>query len=407
MMLLGRRLVTTLIALAATAVSITFTVPAHAGDVSAVRFTSTGLPKAQVSSLNRMLTDAWGGLPGGATVGLWVPGTGSWVASVGVSDLRTGEPMRPQLQVPVGSVTKTLTGTLVLQEVQRGRLSLDDPISTWFPTFPQADTITVRMLLNMTSGIADYMNGNIAEITAAQRKDPRRHWQPDDLIADAAAMPRVFETAGSAFSYSNTNTIILGRIVEILNGKPLPTLFQERLLQPLDMTRSQLNQTGRLQAPYAQTYSSLYGEIHGGPAIVRTTTWSGSPYWAAGGLASTLPDMRAWATALGTGDGVLSPAMQRERVTDCVVQNVTPVVTQKYCLGVAVFTDTKTGEPVAIWHNGTVIGASSYVAYYPRTRAVLVVQSNQDSQTGPLSWTIPDKVSAGLFTLAPELMGVG
>lgn len=406
-MLLRRRLLPTLMAMAATAISVSFAVPAHAGDVSAVRFTSTGLPKAQVASLNRMLTDAWGGLPGGATVGLWVPGKGSWVASVGVSDLRTGEPLHPQLQIPVGSVTKTLTGTLVLQEVQRGRLSLDVPISTWFPTFPQADKITVRMLLNMTSGIADYMNDNIAEITAAQRKDPRRHWQPDELISDAAAMPRVFETPGSAFSYSNSNTIILGRIVEILNGKPLTTLFRERLLQPLGMTRSQLNQTGKLQAPYAQTYSSIYGLIHGSPPIVRTTTWSGSPYWAAGGLASTLHDMRAWATALGTGEGVLSPAMQRERVTDCVVQTVTPKVTQNYCLGVAVYTDTETGEPVGVFHNGTVIGASSYVAYYPRTGAVLVVQSNQDSQTGPLSWTIPDKVSAGVFALAPELMGLG
>lgn len=119
-MLLGRRLATAAIAMASLTISLA--TPAHAGDVSAVRFRSTGLPASQVALLNRVLADAWAGLPGGANVGLWVPGKGSWVASVGTSDLKTGAPMRPDMQIPVGSVTKTLTGTLVLQEVQRGRL---------------------------------------------------------------------------------------------------------------------------------------------------------------------------------------------------------------------------------------------------------------------------------------------
>lgn len=360
-----------------------------------------------VAILNGVLKDAWGGLPGGATAGLWVPGKGSWVGSVGLANRKTGEPMTPEMQVPIGSVTKTLTGTLILQEVEQGRLSLDDPISTWFPTFPEAKRITIRMLLNMTSGIADSMNGNIAEVTAAQRANPKRHWQPDDLIWSAAAMPRVFDEPGTQFSYSNTNTDILGKILEETTGKPLAQLLDERILTPLGMDRSLLNQTGRLQAPFAQTYSSLYGMIHGSPALVNTTGWSGSPYWAAGGLASTLDDLHTWAKALGTGTGVLDPAMQKQRVTDCIVQNAGPQFTQNYCLGAAAYTDSATGEVVAVLHNGTVIGASSYVAYYPRTKAVLVVLSNQDSQTGPYDWTIPDKVSAGVFTKLPGLLGLG
>ena len=408
MMPSGRHSVAALLAIGGMLLTSTLVAaPAEAGDAPAVRSSSSGLSTSTVTTLDSVLRDAWGGLPGGASAGLWVPGKGWWVGSVGVADIRSGRAMRPELQMPVGSVTKTLTGTLVLQEVEKGTLSLDDTMATWFPAFPKADEITVRMLLNMTSGIADSLNGNIAAVTAEQRRHPRRIWQPSEFIRGAAALPRTFDEPGTQFAYSNSNTVLLGAILERVTGEKLTTLFDTRLLAPLGMSRSQLNQTGDLAAPFAQTYSSLYGQIHGSPDLVRTTNWSGSPYWAAGGLASTLADLRIWAKALGTGKGVLTPAMQRVRLSDCVVQTTTPLLSEKYCLGVALVTDTATGEPVAVFHNGTVIGASSYVAYYPRTGAVLVVQSNQDSQSGENSWTIPDKVSVGIFTQLPGLLGLG
>ena len=402
------RTVAVVIAVVGTALtSILALTPAHAGDVSAVRSTSSGLKASDVTTLDGILRDAWGGLPGGATAGLWVPGKGWWVGSVGEANIATGRLMSPDLQMPIGSVTKTLTGTLILQEVQKGTLSLDDTIAEWFPSFPKADAITIRMLLDMSSGIADFLNGNIAEVTAQQRAHPRRIWNPDEIIRGAAALPRTFDVPGSAFAYSNSNTVILGRILERVTGKSLTTLLDTRLLAPLGMDRSQLNQTGVLAPPFAQTYSSLYGEIHGGPDLVKTTSWSGSPYWAAGGLASTLADLRIWAKALGTGKGLLSPAMSSKRISDCIVQNAAATMTQKYCLGVAVVSDNATGDPIAIFHNGTVIGASSYVAYYPRTGAVLVVQSNQDSQTGDNAWTIPDKVSIEIAATLPQYLGIG
>lgn len=367
---------------------------------------TSGLTDAQVTTLNDSLASAWDGLPGGVSAGLWVGANRYWRGAIGEANIKTNEPMRPRLQVPIGSVTKTLTGTLVLQQVQRGRLRLQDQMSKWFPSYPKARKITVAMLLNMSSGIADYVNGHIKRLTAQQRAHPKKRVSPGRFIWGAARMPRAFRAPGSQFSYSNTNTFILGRILEKSTGRSLNDLLQARLLDPLGMTRTYLDMTGDLWPPHAQTYSTMYGEIHGGPALLRTTNWSLSMGWAAGGLASTGPDLQTWAHALGTGDGVLSRALRRTRTKHCVVSGSNGVLNQEYCLGVAVLREVSSGEVVSYWHNGTMLGATSYVAYFPRTQATLVVQANQDAQTGDAGLTIPDKFFAEIAAGVPELLGL-
>jgi D-alanyl-D-alanine carboxypeptidase len=295
---------------------------------------------------------------------------------------------------------------LVLQQVQAGRLSLDDRLSTWYPQIPKSRRITVAMLLNMSSGIADFVNGNFGWLTKAQRKDPKRIWKPDRMIAGAARMPREFAVPGSQFAYSNTNTIILGRILEKATGISYEEVLQRGILDPLRMDRSFIDLSGDLWPPHAQTYSNLYGEIHGSPKTLRVTDWSLSTGWSAGGLASTLWDMKKWAQALGTGEGVLNRSMQRQRIKDCVVQATGAEYTQEYCLGVAIYREVSTGDVVARWHNGTMLGATSYVAYFPRTGARLVVQANQDAQTGEQGLTIPDKFFLRVFQDVPELLGL-
>ncbi len=375
----------------------------HSGDVWS---DTKGLTRSQVTTLEDGLVAAWGGLPGGVSAGLWVGNKGYWVGAVGDADIKTGAPMRPELQLPIGSVTKTLTGTLVLQQVQRGRLRLTDPMSKWFPTFPKAEQITVSMLLNMSSGIADYVNGNFARLTAQQRAHPKRRVSPGTMIWGAARMPRAFDLPGSQFAYSNTNTIILGRILEKSAGKSYNRLLKKRILEPLGMYRSFLDMSGDLWPRHAQTYSMLYGQVHGSPPLLRTTNWSLSTGWSAGGLASTVADLRTWAKSLGTGNQVLHRATQRTRTGDCVFNGTNGTLEQDYCLGVAVLREVSTGDVVSYWHNGTMLGATSYVAYYPRTKAILVVQSNQDAQTGDAGLTIPDKFFGQVLQGVPELLGL-
>jgi D-alanyl-D-alanine carboxypeptidase len=220
-------------------------------------------------------------------------------------------------------------------------------------------------------------------------------------------MPRPFDVPGSQFAYSNTNTIILGRILEKVTGQSYRTLLQRRLLGPLAMKRSFLDISGNLWKPHVQTYSKLYGMLMGGPPLLRTTDWSLSTGWSAGGLASTLADLRSWAHALGTGQGVLQRATQRSRTGDCMFNGTNGTLTQEYCLGVAIIRENSSGDVVTYLHNGTMVGATSYVAYYPRTGAILVVLANQDAPSGPLQLTIPDKVSFAVGAAVPELLGIG
>jgi pimeloyl-ACP methyl ester carboxylesterase len=121
--------------------------------------TGNELPPIAESSriaLEKALDEAFtkSGLPGVIT-GLWIPGIGSWIASRGVSDLKTKAPMTADLQAPIGSITKSFAITIALQLVGEGRLRLEDTIERWYPQIPDASAITIKMLLNHSSGFPD------------------------------------------------------------------------------------------------------------------------------------------------------------------------------------------------------------------------------------------------------------
>jgi D-alanyl-D-alanine carboxypeptidase len=387
--------------------------PAHAmtppvspaGDVVVPSTTASTLSRSVTARLDTALLEGWGGLPGGAVAGVWVPGRGKWVGSVGLADIETGRPMVPRLQIPIGSATKPFTGTLVLQEVEAGRLSLDDRLSQWYPEIDRADEITVAMLLNMSSGIADYANGDIVGLITTLLADPKKQFRPDDLIAKGAAMPRAFEVPGSSYSYSNTNVVILGRILEKTTGVGYESLLQSRLFGPLGLTRTFLDLDGELAAPHAQTYSEVFSIDPEGPPIGETTDWSISWAWSAGALASTIRDLRDWGRTLGTGAGALSPATAALRLTDCVPITATATIASDYCLGLVADRSRDTGEVVTLWHNGQVFGAVSYIGYYPATGAVVAVQANSDL-TDADDQSAATRVRAAIEAAIPGLLGV-
>lgn len=379
-------------------------VEAAAADAVTVR--SHGLTPRQVETLRESLRASRGSLPGGAVAGLWVPGKGMWVGSIGLADLNRRSVMAPTLQMPIGSVTKTMTGTLALKLVERGRLNLTDPMSRWFPHFPEADRISLAMLLNMTSGIADYINDDFPAVSRQLKRHPHRYWEPRALIRKAAGMPRVFPNPGEQYSYSNTNTVIVGEIVRRVTEKPLPRLFRQRLFRPLEMDRSRLQLRGGLQPPHAQTYSLLYGYVHGAPPILRTTDFSLSVVGAAGAGSSTLSDLRRWGRALGTGHGLLAPRTQRIRTSTCTPISQSNGRTTAYCLAAVVVSEDSTGRVLSVWHNGEVLGATSYVGYFPQTKAVMVVQANQDGVAKKTGASIPDGMAAMVAEELPGLLGM-
>ena len=352
-------------------------------------------------TLNTVTDQVWANKTPGIQVGLWVPGQGEWEIAKGLSDLKRNKPMKVGMQQPIGSITKTMTGTLILQLVEEGKLSLDDPLSKWYSEAPQGDQITIAMLLNMTSGIARYNEGFLADrIYEILRASPHTVFQHELLAAHGLSLPRVFDNPGRQDDYSSTNTLLLGEIAEKVTGQRYPQLLRERLFKPLGMTRSFLPQRGGLRPPFCRVYET---DEDSGQAI-DATPWSTSWSWAAGGLASTLEDARRWGIALGTGHRVLSPDMQALRSTVCG-PDIAPIhskTSNQYCLGVLVTKDRTTGEIFSYHHSGSVFGAEAQLAYYPRTRAVLVVMTNGRSSSEPsLAIRVADRITEAL----PSLFG--
>ena len=246
----------------------------------------------------------------GTMVGVWSADHGEWVGNLGLANPDTGAPYTGETYHRIGSVTKTVTGTMILQLVDQGLLSLVDTVDQWFEGVTYGDQITLRMMLDMTSGIASYTLSEewVAELYA----NPERVWQPQELVDYATGLGPRFEP-GTAWEYSNSNYVMLGLIIEAVTGEDIRTVLQELVFDPLGLAHTSFpaQDDDSLPAPHARGITAQ-GQPEG--ETTDATGWSPSAAWTAGQLISTIDDMRIWARALATGE-LLSPELQAERLT--------------------------------------------------------------------------------------------
>ena len=141
---------------------------------------------------------------------------GLFLEAYGTADPATGAPMTTDMHHRVGSISKTYTGTLLLQLVDEGEVGLDDPVSDYLDDVPHGDEVTLRMLADMSSGIASYTKDDAWQ--ASYFGDPLKVWSPDELVEIGLALPPVFEP-GESFDYSNTNTLLIGKVIEEVTGQ--------------------------------------------------------------------------------------------------------------------------------------------------------------------------------------------
>ncbi|MFH1760042.1 MAG: serine hydrolase domain-containing protein, partial [bacterium] len=146
----------------------------------------------------------------GMILGVWIPGKGSFVRSKGLADVKEKIGMNPHYRYRIGSLTKTFTATIILQLIDEGKLNLDDKLSKFYSNIPNAGNITIEQLLNMTSGLHSY-----TEIESIQEKIFSNRFvqlNPEELIM-AGVMHKPDFPPGKGYHYSNTNYVILGRII--------------------------------------------------------------------------------------------------------------------------------------------------------------------------------------------------
>jgi D-alanyl-D-alanine carboxypeptidase len=315
----------------------------------------------------------------GAVVGVRTP-QGTWLKAYGVADPSTKAPMSTDMFHRIASVTKTFTGTVLLQLAEDGMVSLDDPISTYVPNVPQGDRITLAMLANMTSGLASY-SSNTA-FTDAYFADPTRAYTPQELLAAGISQPSLF-APGTSFNYSNTNTVLLGLVIEKVTGKTFGEVLQQKILTPLKLTTTSWpNGTPAFPDPHAQGFT-LRGPMASPSNPAKATSWNPSWGWTAGELISTPKDMLTWVDALATGQGLLTPKDQAERLRSLPGP-------AGYGLGFACANGW-------VGHTGDIPGYNTAAFYDTNSATSVIVTANSDIVSGncPVSPTLTDDPRQG------------
>ncbi|MGW7426599.1 serine hydrolase domain-containing protein [Streptomyces sp. NPDC054813] len=301
----------------------------------------------------------------GVTVGVWTPGRPDYVRSFGVANKETGQKMSSDLYMRIGSETKMFTVTAVLQLVDQGKVSLDDPIGKYLDGVPNGDRITLRDLAGMRSGLFNYSEDD--RFFKALTSDPQRPFTPQELLAYSFEHPVMFQP-GQKFYYSNTNLILLGLLVEKESGQRLGDYLREHVLAPAGMSHTVFPTGNEFPTPHAQGYTdqTATGKVE------ETAGWDPSWAWAAGAMISDLDDLRTWARTAATGafpDGttMVGPAVQKQRLTT----PSTGIPGAGYGLGIF---------DVQGWigHNGSLPGYEALTVYLPSARTTVVALLNTD-----------------------------
>ena len=313
----------------------------------------------------------------GATVGIALPD--GRVIGVATGEADTARDIRlgaEDLQL-AGSVGKTYFAALALSLIGEGKLALDTPISRWlgrepwFSRLPNGPSITVRHLMNHTSGLVRYEFKDT--FTRDLSADPDRVWRPEELIEYILDSPAPFE-AGKGWDYSDTNYIVLGMILERITGTRAYDEIARRFLGPLGLTHV-VPSTDRRIPGLVQGYAGVANPFGGRDAMLADGRLAINPQfeWAGGGFATSAPDLARWARAL-YGGVVVDSAVLRLAFQG-VPARLGPNV--QYGLGVILWP----GEAgAAVGHSGFFPGYQTEMRYFPADRFAIAVQFNTSAR---------------------------
>lgn len=296
----------------------------------------------------------------GVLVGVWKPGEEPYVRAFGVRDTSTGQPMTTDLYMRIGSISKSFTTTAILQLVDQARIGLDDPVGKYVAGVPNGDRITIRQLAGMRSGLYDYSE----EIEPPDPGEEWRQWTPEELVQIAASRPPIF-APGDRFDYDNTNTVLLGLVVQNVSGQSLSDYIRDHITQPLNLQHTLVPVGAEFPSPHAQGYTR-----RADGQIADAAQWNTSWGWAAGSMISTLDDLRVWAFNVATGT-LLSPATQAQRLE--FLSAPSEGTGALYGLGL----ENQNGW---IGHNGNLDGYQSYAYYLPSEDTTLIMLVNSNVQ---------------------------
>ncbi len=305
-------------------------------------------------------------------------GHGTWAATAGVGDLKRGTPRSARDHYRIASISKTFVATVVLQLEAEGRLSLDDTVEQWLPGAVRGNghdgrRITIRQLLNHTSGIFDYLEDPGFQQTYMTAKGFLKHRfdeaAPEDMLAIAMRNEPYFEP-GASFAYSNTNYLLAARVIEKVTGSDdYGDEIDRRIIAPLKLSSTSVPTRVTLPRPGSRAYSKL-ARTDTGPTY-DVTELNPRLAYGSGQMVSSSADLNRFYSALLRGR-LLPPEQLKEMKTTVPSSRDT----SRYGLGLV---DRKLGCGVHVWgHDGGIYGSNSDVVTSEDGKHSLAVNFNGD-----------------------------
>ena len=301
----------------------------------------------------------------------------------GYADLENRVPATVQTVYRIGSITKQFTALAILQLAEQGRLSLDDTLQRFVPTFPAPGRrVTIRHLLTHTSGIPSYTS-----IGRAWREKMRLDLPHDSLLALVRDRAPDF-APGERWLYDNTGYYLLGMVIEAAAGQPYPQYLAQHLFAPLGLRATTYCDTRPIIADRAQGYQV------DSTGVVNSDFISMTQPFAAGALCSTVRDLLAWQRALA-GDRLLRPGGYATMSTPGRLTNGTAT---SYGFGLGMTTENGHRH---IGHGGGINGFSAMLSAYPDDSLIVVVLANsEDANTG----RIAQRIARAAFGIAEPVV---
>jgi D-alanyl-D-alanine carboxypeptidase len=311
------------------------------------------------------------GFPGATVAVAWKDGR-SKSFSVGNFGDGSKRALKPTDRMLAGSIGKTFVAATFLQIANEKGIELEDRVSrylgsdAWFREIPNSAELTIRSLLNHTSGIPEHVQSKA--FTDLVAKDPFKVWRHEELlIVTRGAKP--LAAVGERFSYADTNYILLGLVLEKIAKRPMYALAEERFLKPLGLSRTMPSNEPKI-ADLAPGFAT-FGPFFARGSMVKDGKMVFNPQmeWCGGGFASTPTDLAKWAVELYGGKAL------SQKWKAMMLEGVSAGPLGSYGLGVQI-RNTPIGK--SLGHGGWFPGWLSEVEYFPDHGVAIAIQFNTD-----------------------------
>nr|WP_206325120.1 MULTISPECIES: serine hydrolase domain-containing protein [unclassified Streptomyces] len=332
-----------------------------------------------------------------------------WRGAAGVADVATGRPVTAGMRHRVGSITKTFVAAAVLQLAEAGRIGLDTPIGRYLPELvpgERGDAITVRMLINHTSGLAEYLPYAYPSLkalpvvadTSPQSLDDLRftRFDPVDLIERGVAAPAVGGPGapdGTPGAYSNTNYLLLGRLLERVTGTTAEQYITRNVIERAGLRDTELPTGPYVGGPHSRLYEAWFGMIDPPRDYsVYDMSWTGL----AGSLISTVADVNRFYRLLLAGEIVSPSSLAQMQRTGPVVSHAGTTIDY----GLGLYPMEEPGQDTFWGNGGTVWGGGALAMIRADGERQLAVAVNTqrwnrlDSSGSPQPHPIDDALAA-------------